>query len=412
MLKIVRKMMKIEDRNLTKMRSILTIMICAFAVANLQAQKKPKVGQIDKALKSADYETARTIADQASEFEKMKDDPKTWFARARTYMIIDTADANIVDNPMSVAMASFDKARELAGGDVSKLYTTDGLGLPVAFDQHVENYWAYYFNKGATAYGEEEFERAVESFEKAQMINPTDTNAAINGGLAAHNAQMYDAASRNYQKAIDNGVMSKDIYSLYISILTSEETQDLDKALEINRTAQELFESDKDLARQEINLLLTMGKKDEAKSNIEKQLADEPNNPDYHFSYGVLLEETGDLEGARNSYYEALKADENHFNANFNLGVMLINEANAIIKERNNLGISDADLKKAEELDPKIDAKLEAALPQWEKIHEIEPGEENAMTTLRFIYLQLKQTDKAAAIQDKIDAAGFEEDDE
>ena len=126
----------------------------------------------------------------------------------------------------------------------------------------------------------------------------------------------------------------------------------------------------------------------------------------------MLLEETGDLEGARNSYYEALKADENHFNANFNLGVMLINEANAIIKERNNLGISDADLKKAEELDPKIDAKLEAALPQWEKIHEIEPGEENAMTTLRFIYLQLKQTDKAAAIQDKIDAAGFEEDDE
>ena len=41
--------MKIEDRNLTKMRFILTIMICVCTLGGLQAQKKPKVGQIDKA---------------------------------------------------------------------------------------------------------------------------------------------------------------------------------------------------------------------------------------------------------------------------------------------------------------------------------------------------------------------------
>ncbi|MEL7006696.1 MAG: tetratricopeptide repeat protein [Bacteroidota bacterium] len=139
-------------------------------------------------------------------------------------------------------------------------------------------------------------------------------------------------------------------------------------------------------------------------------LKEDPNNTNYHFIYGVLLEESGDQAGAVEAYRNAIKVDANNYNANFNLGVMLINEATEIIKERNNLGISDADLKKADELDPQIDAKLESALPQWEKVHELDPKDETAMSTLRYIYVQLKQNDKAEEMQNKIDAAGGGED--
>ncbi len=390
------------------MRSILTILICGFVTVGAVAQKKPKLGAGEKALKGGDYATARDIADQASAYDKLKDDPKTWFLRARVYMAIDTAKANLVDNPLEEAMASFEKAQEL--GDVSKMYTTDALGLPVPFDQHISNYWAYYFNAGASAYGEEEFAAAVESFELAQLIQPEDTNAFTNAALAAHNAEMWESAAKNYQGAIDNGVQSKDIWNLYVSVLTSDGLKDYEKALETVRLAQELFVGDRDLARNEINLLIQMEKVDEAKANLEKQLADDPGNANYHFIYGVLLEESGDGAGARDAYGNALKADPANFNANFNLGVMLINEATEIIKERNNLGITDADLKKAAEMDPIIDGKLREALPQWEKVHELEPNDQTAMTTLRYIYIQLKENDKAEAMQAKIDAAGFEED--
>ena len=212
---------------------------------------------------------------------------------------------------------------------------------------------------------------------------------------------------RSYQGALDNGVTSKDIFALYNSILTTEK-KDYDKALEITRKAREIYPDDKELARSEINILIQADKVDEAKANLEKQLEEDPDNANYHFIYGVLLEESGDKDGAKQAYQNAIKADEEHFNSNFNLGVILINEATDIIKERNNLGISDADLKKAEEMDPMIDDKLRSAIPQWERVHSLDGSDETAMTTLRYIYTQLKQFDKAEAMQAKIDAAGVE----
>jgi len=407
MLTIARIMMKIEERNLTKMRSIFTLMLCGLVVFGLEAQKKPKLNVAERELKDGNYAAARDIVDQASEYEKLKDDPKTWFLRARVYMSLDTAGANLADDPIGTAMESFAKAQEI--GDVTKLYTTDAIGLPVIFDQHINNYWAYYFNKGATAYGEEDFPTAVENFQYAQRILPDDSTAFTNAGLAAHNAQMWDEAATNYEGAIARGVTSQDIFNLYISVLTAEK-KDYDKAVEVVRKAREIYTDDKDLARTEINLLIQMGKTDEAKANLERQLKEDPNNTNYHFIYGVLLEESGDQAGAVEAYRNAIKVDANNYNANFNLGVMLINEATEIIKERNNLGISDADLKKADELDPQIDAKLESALPQWEKVHELDPKDETAMSTLRYIYVQLKQNDKAEEMQNKIDAAGGGED--
>ena len=389
------------------MRSILLMVLCCLMSSSLYAQKKPKISQAEKALSAGDYATARDIVDQAPEFDKLKDDPKTWFLRARVYMAIDTSGTNIVDNPMAEAMASFDKAKGMEGFE--KLSTPDPAGgfLPIFFDQHITNYWAYYYNQGAAAYGEEDYENAVAGFEKAQAILPSDTNAYINAGLAAHNGELWDAAMRSYQGALDNGVTSKDIFALYNSILTTEK-KDYDKALEITRKAREIYPDDKELARSEINILIQADKVDEAKANLEKQLEEDPDNANYHFIYGVLLEESGDKDGAKQAYQNAIKADEEHFNSNFNLGVILINEATDIIKERNNLGISDADLKKAEEMDPMIDDKLRSAIPQWERVHSLDGSDETAMTTLRYIYTQLKQFDKAEAMQAKIDAAGVE----
>lgn len=357
-----------------------------------------------KAMKGGDFSTAVAEINRASEYEKLKDDPKTWWSRAQIFVTADTSGAGI-DNALQEAVASFDKASELAGGDVSKLFVTGADGFPIPFDSYKSNYWAYYFNSGATAYGNEEYMTAVAEFEKAQLITPEDTNAYINAGLAAHNNQAWEEAKRNYKGAIEQGVQSKDIFSLYVSILNSQE-ETRPQALEVIRQAREIYPTDNELARSEINVLIQLGKADEARENLTKQIEAEPDNAVLHFTLGVMLEETGDKEGAKASYRNALKADPNDFNSNFNIGVMLINEATDIIKERNNLGISDADLQKAEEMDPIIDAKLEEAMPQWEKVHQLDAEDITALETLRYIYSQLKLMDQAEAIQDKIDALG------
>ncbi len=355
-----------------------------------------------KAMKSGDYSSAVTEINRASEYEKLKDDPKTWWSRAQIYVAADTSGAGI-DNALTEALVSLKKANELSEGDVSKLFVTGADGFPVPFDQYKNNYWAFYFNKGATAYGDEDYLGAVAEFEKAQQITPEDTNAYINAGLAAHNDQNWDAAKRNYAGAIENGVQSKDIYSLYVSILNSQDDT-REQGLAVIRQARELYPTDNELAKSEINVLIQLGKADEARDNLAKQIEAEPDNAVLHFTLGVMLEETGDKEGAKSAYRNAIKADPNDFNSNFNIGVMLINEATDIIKERNNLGISDADLEKAEKMDPIIDEKLEEAMPQWEKVHQLQPGDVTALETLRYIYSQLKLMDQAEAIQDKIDA--------
>lgn len=395
--------MIIKARNQTIMRSILLLLIFCTVSGSLTAQKKPKLSLAEKSLKSGDYATARDIVDQASEFEKLKDDPKTWFLRGRVYMTIDTTNANIVDNPTEIAMASFNKAKEM--GDVTKLYTTDAIGLPKPYDQHINDYWAFFFNKGAIAYGDKVFDEAVVQFEKSQVVIPSDTNGYTNAGLAAHNGQLWESAKRNYKLGIENGVRSLDILNLYIVILTAED-KDLEGALVVTRQAREFYPNNNELARSEINLLIQLEKADEAKENLLKQLETEPDNASLHFILGVLLEEVKDLEGAKAAYLNAIKADDANYNANFNVGVMYINEATEIIKERNNLGISDADLDKAEELDPLIDQKLRDALPQWEKIHRLNDQDASAMETLRYIYTQLKLMDKAEAIDAKLEAMG------
>ncbi|MEM9325170.1 MAG: hypothetical protein AAGA85_05930 [Bacteroidota bacterium] len=385
------------------MRSLILLLCFCTISGSLMAQKKPKLNNAEKALKTADYATAKDIVDQAIVFEKLQDDPKTWFLYGRVYAAMDTAGANLDDKAMENAMTGFAKAEEL--GDVSKLYTTDAVGIPVPFDQHKSNYWAHYFNQGASAYGDGDYEKAVGFFEKSQYILPSDTNGYINGALAAHNASMWEEAKENYAEAIDNGVKSLDIFNLYISILSGQD-QNYEKALEVTKQARAIFPDDNSLARNEINLLIQMDKGDEARVNLEKQITEEPNNPDLHFIMGVLQDESGNPEAAMASYKKATEIDPAHYNATYNIGVLLISEATEIIKQRNDLGISDEDLAKAEELDPMIDQKLEDALPYWEKIHELQPEDEQGMETLKYLYTQLKMMDKAEAMADKIDASG------
>ena len=385
----------------------LSILFLAICVSSSLMAQKPKVSAAKRALTNGDYATAKEIVDAAVVYEKLDKDPKTWFLRGRVYMAIDTSNAQLVEKPEVIAMESFNKAAEL--GDKKKLFTLDANGAKVEYDQHINSYWAHFYNQGATAYSEQEFDDAINYFEKSQLIIPEDTNGYINAGIAAHNSQRFDRAITNYEKSLKYGVKSQDIYSLYISLLTSE-TKEYEKALKVTREALELFPGDRALARSEIVLLIELDKTEEAKNNLLQEIEEDPSNSSLYFTLGVLYEELKDKEGAMESYKKAVEVDADNFNANFNLGVLLINQATEVIKEQNNLGISDADLKKAEELEPVIEEKLKMAVPQWEKVHELDANDRTAIETLEYIFKQLKQYDLAESYTVKREALGAEED--
>lgn len=391
------------------MKRILFVLALAVISSAGFGQKKPKINAAEKALVDGNLAEAKEIIDQASEFEKIKDDGKTWYYRGLIYAALDTTQnaeyQNLAQDPLQEAMRSFAKSDELNSGK-NEYYTTDQLGLPITKSQQISTLWAYYLNQGVENYQAQNLEEAVNYFEKTTVVQPEDTTGYIYAASAAQIMEDYDRAAKHYYTLInDLDYHSEDVYNALLYIETQINKDD-EKGLEIARQAKEQFPNNTGFAKTEINILIKSGKSDEALANLEKALAAEPNNPDLWFSLGVMYEETGNSAEARKAYEKSVEADPNYYNGNYNLAVIRYNEAVDLIKERNNLGISAADQKKAKEMGDQINAKLQEALPQWEKVNELVPNDTQTLETLQYIYLQLKMNDKAEAVADQLDKLG------
>lgn len=378
---------------------VIGTLICAAAFA----QKKPKINRVDNYLKDGKIAEAKEIVDAGIEHRKTKDKDDTWFLRALTYTIIDTTAAyeDMAENPLQTAIEAFDKADELRGG--KEPYLMGENGFPVTMTQYRDRYFGYYFNIAAQAFQNQDFETAVEGFEAAQVITPSDTNVYTNAAYAAQNAGMMDRAIENYEKALDKGAKSKDIYSL-LSYLYISEQQDTASAVSIIKSGREIYPSNADLLKSQIDLYIKTGKVEEAKQGLTEAIEKEPDNVILAFTLGSLYDQNGQVEKALQYYDKALEIDPEHYESNYNKAVLLLNLAQDVIKERNNLGTSKADMKKSEELTPLIKQKLKEALPQWEKVREVKPDDITALETLQYIYVQLRMKEEAEEVEKAIES--------
>ncbi|RED94377.1 tetratricopeptide repeat protein [Marinoscillum furvescens] len=385
-------------------RTYILAVAMVLAVAGY-AQKKPKINKANSARENGDLVEAKSIIDAAIEHEKTKDDGKTWYYRGLIYATLDTTSneqfSALAENALEEATEAFAKAEEI-DPEGKNYYVSGEFGIPVLMEQQISNYYSHYYNKAVTAFQNSEFEEAVEAFENSYAIVPEDTNSYVNAAYAAHNGELYDDAVRNYRLAIDNGATSKDLYYNYVNILATA-MGEKEKALEVIDEALEQFPADGPLSKNKVNILIELGKIDEAKGNLEDAIKSEPDNENLYFTLGVLYDELDNMEKANEAYKSAIEINPEHYESNFNYGVNLINSANEIIKESNNLGMSKADQKKAKELEPVIQEKLKEALPQWEHIHKIAPTDKTAIETLAYIYTQLKMYDKAEEMSEKLD---------
>lgn len=392
-------------------RNILFLMIMLIAGVSY-GQKKPKINKALRSLQQGELAEAREIIDAAIEHEKTKDDPETWYYRGLIYAAIDTTSApeyqNVQPDPLMSSIQAFKKAEELNTGD-EELYITNDMGLPVLKSQHEQMLWAYYLNKGVNAFQEADQLKAAKNFERCQLVLPQDTTCYIYAGLAYQGAQEWEKAAKNFTYLIEElDHHDKDIYNTLIYIEANVNKND-EKALEYVRKARERWPNELDLAKTEINALIRLERIDEAKAELEAAIEAEPENPDLYFSLGVMQEELSNKEAAIEAYEQAIEVDPNYYNALFNLAVLHFNQAVEVIKERNALGFSAADKKKEKELNKLANEKMKVALPYWKKVLEQDPKNRTALEQLRFIYTQLKMTDKAEQMQQKIEEYGYTE---
>ncbi len=386
------------------MRKSYLFVLAALIVVSAYSQKKPKINAANSAREKGELAEAKAIIDEAIVHEKTKDDAKTWYYRGLIYATIDTTSnaeiAALSDNAMEEAVKAFAKASEI-DPDEKGLYLTGDMGIPVLMDQQIGEYYSFYYNKGVDAFQNNEFQTAVDNFVFASKVMPEDTSAIVNAAYAAHNGELFEQAVESYSAAIERGASSPDLYYNQINILISG-LKDNEGALALIDKALIAMPNDPNLTKQRISLLIQLEKVDEAKADLNKAIDNEPDNADLYFTLGILLGETKDYAGAKEAYQKAIAIDPDHYGANFNLGVELINEAQDVIKEVNNLGMSKADQKKARDMQPVIKDKLKAALPQWERIYELKPEDTTTIETLAYIYNNLDMKEKFNEMSKKL----------
>ncbi|MGD1959686.1 MAG: tetratricopeptide repeat protein [Fulvivirga sp.] len=394
------------------MKKLLVLLIVLVICVDGYSQKKPKINQAEKLRSEGNLGEAKNIIDAAIEYEKTKEDGKTWYYRGLIYASLDTTEnpeyQNLASNPLQTAIEAFAKADELQKGN-SEYYISDANGLPQLKTQQLSALWGFYLNRGVEEYQADNKEEALRWLDKTKVVQPKDTTGYIYAGSIALSAKNYEAAAENYYTLINElDYQSKDTYNSLIYIESSVNKDDA-KAVELIRKAKELFPEDLDFAKSEVAALIRMGKSDEAKVGLEEAIKKEPSNAALHFQLGILEEELGNTEAAKAAYTESTKVDPNYYNSAFNLAVLYYNEAVNLITEKNNLGITSAELKKAKEMQVTIDDRLKKALPYWEKVLELKPDERTALETLQYIYMQEKEYDKAEEIKAKLEALGGEE---
>lgn len=375
--------------------------------------QKGNVTKAQTLLDKGDLAAAKAEIDVAVTIDKNIEKSKTWLTKGQIYKEIALSEDETVkalsDKPIEEAVAAFAKAKEME---------KEGSTNYNLVEFHVEDFWTKYLNGGGEDYSNEDYEGAYTKFAKASIIKPTDSLTLFYAGVAAQQAGKNDEALEVYHKLIEQGDANEDVYSTVIYMERAEKKND-EKALEILQKAKEAYPDNVDFMREEINILITLDKADEAIQKIQSTIEREPDNASLYLrlaslydNIGIESQNKGETEKANDAYAKAqqnyektLELEPNNFVANFNLGVIWVNNAKVFYDK-----VHAMDLKTYQKEGAKVAAEgdklLTKALPYLEGAHKEKPEDCDVMNALQQVYTQLKKTDLAEQILDKKEAAG------
>jgi len=331
---------------------------------------------------------AKEAIDEAVQHEKTIADAKAWFYRGNIYLdIANSTDENfrkLDPDPLQKAYDSYQKA-----------YTLDEKGEYKAdIERYIPAVAESYYNYGVVQYNLGNFKQAALDFEKAfvvgESVGKVDTTAIYNAAVASTLAEENQMAKDYYTRTLELDYNKPDIYSSLAEIYKVE--GDTAMALKTVQEGRALFPEDFNLLIAETNIYLATDQKEKAMLNLEKALEIDKTNHTIFFAVGTIYDQLGDFEKAEKAYMNAIALNPDYFEANYNIGALYVNQAADIQTRINDLPL-DA-IKEYDEGKAKADELLNNSIPYLEKALELQPGDVNAMVSLKEIYTRLGMTEK------------------
>lgn len=377
--------------------ALLFAVTCAFAQKGkvTSASSYKETGKLDKAVEAIE----ETIDPNNPKSESTISWPRTYEVRGEIYQaVFQTKDENfkkLSADPLTVAYDSYLKAIELDAKKSSSKSIRIKLTLLIGD----------LTNQAVAAFNEENYEKALKSFElimgieqqpvyKADEPNAVDTVIMFNAGLAAFNAQKYDKAIEYYKKAAQYKYNGAKTYSLISNSYMQK--KDTVGALEILQEGLKQYSDNGILLVEVINIYLNANKVNDAMKYLDIAIAQDPKNSSYYFAKGTLYDKLQKTDEATASYLKAIEFKEDYFDAYYNLGALYYNKGVKQVDIANAIPSNQAD--KYEEEKNKADIEFKKAIPYMEKAHAINPTDKFTMESLKTLYYRLKMMDKHAEI--------------
>lgn len=347
---------------------------------------------------------AKTAIDKAAANEKTSGLAQTFALKGNIYAGLALKDSTAAPTLIPVADEALKKAATLdAKGDQKKLIENGNSYLA-----------QYYINRGVKEFQAQKYDLAYKSFDGFRSLRPDDTTAILYTGLAAYNSSNYDAAITNYTKLVTtkySGVQR--IYDEMTNAYLNK--KDTAGALKVVAEGVAKFPSSSTLRKKEIEIGLQSGKSQEVLDKVLAAINNDPKNKELYFYAGLVYSQTADAaaaaakktkdvaakaadnakkkqnyDKAAEMFKKAIEIDPNYFEANLNMGYVLLAPAIDTYNAANALPGTAAMQKQFDATVAKAKGLFEIAKPYLLKAVEIKPKSADAISNLITYYKGVK----------------------
>jgi hypothetical protein len=391
----------------------------SYSVTSVSAQKIPML----KAKAKTSLTNAKTSIDKASANAKTATMPLTYAVKAAIYGAL--AEEDSVETTSAVNYNTASEALKQA-----KLADTKNENAKLLNEATIR-LERYQLNKGVNEYQNKKYVNAYKSFDNYRALSPEDTTAIFYTALAATNAgsvdpKYYQYAISNYNKLVTtkyskNPQAYLDMSAIYLHV------KDTVGALKAVNEGVIKYPKDSELRKRQIEIALQTGKQNDIISSVETAIANDPKNKTLYYYSGLTYSQIADADFANlgkikdpaakaamrqkvldnyvkaaEMYKKGLEIDPNYFEANLNLGYVLMRPAIDTYNAANSLPANKQ--KEYEQQIAKAGAQFEIAKPYLLKAVELNPKSIDALTNMMNYYRGKKDNANAAKMKAQIDA--------
>ncbi|MEY8849324.1 tetratricopeptide repeat protein [Psychroserpens sp. XS_ASV72] len=414
------------------------VVALALLVSTFSFSQKDELKDAEKALRDnnfADAKAALKLAEplMGSADEKMQ--AKYYFLKGQALYANGAGNNDDVNN----AISNFNKVLEVEKASGKSKYTSEVETLK-------EKMLGDFLTQAQTDLKEKRYIKSSDGFNKAYRMSPKDTLYLYYAASTAVTGQDYQTSLKYYEELRDLGYNGVQTEYTAINKETNEEEQfpseqlrdiavrggthiapketktdsksaeivknialiyisngEDEKATEAIKEARAQNPDDVSLIISEANIALKLEDNARFKTLMEEATLKDPNNPSLRYNIGVMTMKEGQYEAARKSFNKALELDPTMRDAALNVSTTYIEEGNMLVEQMNNLGTSDADFKKYDELKAQKEEFFRMGAKVLEDFLVNNPnGSNDVFQQLNNIYLAIGEVDKAKKYKARI----------